>query len=109
MITRTFMTSTTEILKICDDIFLRNRARLVVAEPAYEAVIQYAVNSKADAAKVPLTPDYRHDLPKMAAANLRQSSKRCGPFAPTRRLRFSIADLTGNRSTLAACLPIRAW
>jgi histidinol-phosphate aminotransferase len=58
----------TEILKICDDVFLRAKPKLVVAEPAYEAVIQYAVNSKADATKVKLTPDFRHDLAKMADA-----------------------------------------
>src|SRR5262245_38311367 len=56
----------TEILKICDDVFLRDRPTLVVAEPAYEAVIQYATNSRAEAAKAPLTRDARHDLPKMA-------------------------------------------
>jgi histidinol-phosphate aminotransferase len=58
----------TEILKICDDVFLHAGKRLVVAEPAYEAVIQYAVNSQADALKIPLTHDYRHDLMKMADA-----------------------------------------
>jgi len=75
----------TEFLKICDDIFLRDRAKLVVAEPAYEAVIQYAVNSKADATKVALTPDYRHDLPKMAAAVNRDTGLVyiCNPNNPT--------------------------
>ncbi len=58
----------TEILKICDDVFLGGPKRLVVAEPAYEAVLEYAANSKAPASKIPLTPDYRHDLVKMAAA-----------------------------------------
>lgn len=58
----------TEILKVCDDVFLGAKPRVVVAEPAYEAVLQYAANSKAQAVTVPLTKDYRHDLVKMADA-----------------------------------------
>ena len=75
----------TEILKICDDVFLHGGKRLVVAEPAYEAVIQYAVNSQADAAKVALTPDYRHDLVKMADAITRDTGMVyiCNPNNPT--------------------------
>jgi len=75
----------TEILKICDDVFLRGGKRLVVAEPAYEAVIQYAVNSQADAVKVPLTADYRHDLMKMADAVNRDTGLVyiCNPNNPT--------------------------
>jgi histidinol-phosphate aminotransferase len=75
----------TEILKICDDVFLREKRRLVVAEPAYEAVIQYSVNSKAAAVKVPLTADYRHDLAKMADAVSRETGMVyiCNPNNPT--------------------------
>jgi histidinol-phosphate aminotransferase len=75
----------TEILKICDDVFLHGGKRLVVAEPAYEAVIQYAVNSQADAAKVPLTSDHRHDLVKMADAITRDTGMVyiCNPNNPT--------------------------
>jgi histidinol-phosphate aminotransferase len=58
----------TEILKVCDDIFLANGAPVVVAEPAYEAVLQYAANSKARTTSTPLTKDHRHDLPAMARA-----------------------------------------
>lgn len=75
----------TEILKICDDVFLHGGKRLVAAEPAYEAVIQYAVNSQADAAKIPLTADYRHDLAKMADAVTRDTGMVyiCNPNNPT--------------------------
>jgi histidinol-phosphate aminotransferase len=75
----------TEILKICDDVFLHGGKRLVAAEPAYEAVIQYAVNSQADASKVPLTPDFRHDLVKMADAITRDTGMVyiCNPNNPT--------------------------
>lgn len=75
----------TEILKICDDVFLHGGKRLVVAEPAYEAVIQYAVNSQADAAKIPLTADHRHDLVKMGDAINRDTGMVyiCNPNNPT--------------------------
>src|SRR5262249_17263353 len=50
-----------------------------------EAVIQYAVNSKADATKIALTSDYRHDLAKMADAVNRDTGMVyiCNPNNPT--------------------------
>src|SRR5438552_2235302 len=41
-------TGSTEILKVCDDLFLQDRPHLVAAETTYDAVYQYAVNSRAD-------------------------------------------------------------
>ena len=75
----------TEILKLCDDIFLGPKPRLVAAEPVYDAVIQYAVNSRAAAVKVPLTRDYRHDAAKMADAATPQTGMIyiCNPSNPT--------------------------
>ncbi len=75
----------TEIIKICDDVFLGGKANVVVAEPAYEAVLQYAANSKAAALKTPLTKDYRHDLVKMAAAITPETGLVyiCNPNNPT--------------------------
>ena len=75
----------TEILKLCDDLFLGPKPRLVVAEPSYDAVIQYAVNSRAEAVKVPLTKDYRHDLAKMADAVTPETGLVyiCNPNNPT--------------------------
>jgi histidinol-phosphate aminotransferase len=58
----------TEILKVCDDVFLQANPHLVVAETTYDAVYQYAINSRAGAASVPLTRDHRHDLDGMAKA-----------------------------------------
>jgi histidinol-phosphate aminotransferase len=40
----------------------------VAAEPTFEAVLAYAKVARADGVKMPLTPDFRHDLPRMAAA-----------------------------------------
>jgi histidinol-phosphate aminotransferase len=75
----------TEIIKICDDVFLRAHAKLVVAKPAYEAVVQYAANSAAAVNLVPLTADGRHDLEAMAAATTRETGLVyvCNPNNPT--------------------------
>ena len=61
-------TGSTEILKVCDDYFLQSKPHLVVADTTYDAVYQYAVNSRAEVSRVPLTKDHRHDLARMANA-----------------------------------------
>ena len=58
----------TEILRVSDMAFLGPGQNLVVAEPTFEAVIGYARVTRAEAVKIPLTADFRHDLPHMAAA-----------------------------------------
>jgi histidinol-phosphate aminotransferase len=57
-----------EILKMADMAFLEKGKRVVAAEPTFEAVLDYARVMQAEPVKVPLTPDFRHDLPRMAAA-----------------------------------------
>ena len=57
-----------EILKMADAAFLGPGKAVIAAEPTFEAVFDYAVATKAEAVKVPLAADHRHDLPKMAAA-----------------------------------------
>src|SRR5947207_45790 len=59
--------------------------RLVAAAPVYDAVIRYAVNSRAPAVKVPLTKDFRHDLPRMAEAATPDTGMvyLCNPNNPT--------------------------
>jgi histidinol-phosphate aminotransferase len=57
-----------DILRMADAAFLGSGKTVVAAEPTFEAVLLYAGVMKAPAVKVPLTPDFRHDLPKMAAA-----------------------------------------
>src|SRR5262249_48071426 len=75
----------TEILKVCDDLFLAAKPRIVAAEPAFEAVLRYAANSRAAAVKIALTKDYRHDLIKMADAVTPQTGLVyiCNPNNPT--------------------------
>ena len=57
-----------EVLKMADSAFLGSDKRVVVAEPSFEAVLDYAKVTRAEAVKLPLTADYRHDLPAMAKA-----------------------------------------
>ena len=57
-----------EILRLCDAAFLGPGKTVVAAEPTFEAVLEYAKATKAEAIKVPLAPDFRHDLGAMAAA-----------------------------------------
>jgi histidinol-phosphate aminotransferase len=57
-----------EILRMADMAFLGAGKTVVVAEPTFEAVLSYAAAIRSEPVKVPLTSDFRHDLPKMAAA-----------------------------------------
>jgi histidinol-phosphate aminotransferase len=57
-----------EILRMADLAFCGPGRRVVAAEPTFEAVLMFAKVLHADGVKVALTPDFRHDLPKMAAA-----------------------------------------
>jgi histidinol-phosphate aminotransferase len=57
-----------EILRLCDAAFLSPGRTVVAAEPTFEAVLHYAKVTKAEPVKVPLTADFRHDLPAMARA-----------------------------------------
>jgi histidinol-phosphate aminotransferase len=57
-----------EILQMADMAFLGPGRKVVCAEPTFEAVLAYARVTSAQPVKVPLTADFRHDLPAMAAA-----------------------------------------
>ena len=57
-----------EILRMADMAFLGPDRKVVAAEPTFEAVLAYARVTRAEPVKVPLTPDYRHDLVTMAEA-----------------------------------------
>ena len=52
-----------EILRLCDAAFLGAGRRVIAAEPTFEAVLHYAKATKAEPVTVPLTRDFRHDLP----------------------------------------------
>jgi len=57
-----------DVLRMADAAFLGPDRKIVAAEPTFEAVLGYAKVTRAEAVKVPLTADFRHDLPAMAAA-----------------------------------------
>lgn len=57
-----------EILQMADEAFSGPGKNVVAAEPTFEAVLAYARVVRAEGIRVPLTADFRHDLPGMAAA-----------------------------------------
>src|SRR6516165_391270 len=58
-----------EILKLCAETFTgKERGNLVVADPTFEAILEQAKINGAEVVKMPLTPTFAHDLPKMLAA-----------------------------------------
>jgi histidinol-phosphate aminotransferase len=52
-----------EILKVADDTFLIDHKKVVGVDPTFASVYQFAVNSRAEAIKIPLLKDYRMDIP----------------------------------------------
>jgi histidinol-phosphate aminotransferase len=75
----------TEILRAADDAFLDATRDVVAAAPTFEAVLDYARVLHSNAVLIPLTPDHRHDLPKMAAACTSKTGVVyvCNPNNPT--------------------------
>lgn len=58
----------TEVLQVADMAFLGPGQKVVCAEPTFEAVLAFAGLARARGVRLPLTADFRHDLPAMAAA-----------------------------------------
>src|SRR5215211_7218544 len=56
-----------EILKLCAAAFTSRDKKIVVANPTFEAVARHAGVAGAEIVKIDLTPDYSHDLKKIAA------------------------------------------
>ncbi|HEY7575010.1 MAG TPA: histidinol-phosphate transaminase [Thermoanaerobaculia bacterium] len=57
-----------DILRMAGAAFLGGPRTLLAAETTFEAVLLYAGVMRAPTRKVPMTADFRHDLPAMAAA-----------------------------------------
>ena len=73
-----------EILKLCAAAYTGPDRGLVIAEPTFEALAHYAGASRAETRRVPLTSDYRHDLPGMLAAGPQAGLfYLCNPNNPT--------------------------
>lgn len=74
-----------EILRVADMAFLAPEKNVVAAEPTFEAILTYARVTRATPVTVPLTADFRHDLPRMATASNNQTGLiyLCNPNNPT--------------------------
>src|SRR5213596_2052055 len=73
-----------EILKLCAETFTgKERGTLVAADPTFEPILQQAGINGAEVVKMPLTPTFAHDLPKMLAAAKGGLIYICNPNNPT--------------------------
>jgi histidinol-phosphate aminotransferase len=74
-----------DVLRMADSAFVPAGKTIVAAEPTFEAVLNYAKVTRAEAIKIPLTADFRHNLPKMAlACDARTGTAYvCNPHNPT--------------------------
>ena len=73
-----------EILKLCAETFTGpSEGKLVVADPTFEAILEYSKACGADVVKVPLTSSYAHDLEKMSASAQKGLIYICNPNNPT--------------------------
>jgi histidinol-phosphate aminotransferase len=73
-----------EILKLCAETFTGStQGKLVVADPTFEAILEYSKACGADVVKVPLTSSYAHDLDKMGASAQKGLIYICNPNNPT--------------------------
>ena len=79
-----------EILKLCAAAFTGpdtanedGGGPLVVADPTFEAILHHASVAGASVTKIPLTPAFGHDLPKMMAAARGGLVYICNPNNPT--------------------------
>ena len=75
-----------EILKLAAAAFTGPGKRVVLADPTFEAIMHHARTSSAEVTKIPLTADFRHDLPKMLAATEAGLFYVCNPNNPTASL-----------------------
>ncbi len=73
-----------EILKLCAETFTGpTQGKLVVADPTFEAILEYSKACGADVVKIPLTSNYGHDLEKMGASAQKGLIYICNPNNPT--------------------------
>src|SRR5882724_4699129 len=72
-----------EILKLATQAFSGPNKKVVMADPTFESVGTYAIATGAQVAKIKLTDDFRHDLPKMSAVPDAGFIYVCNPNNPT--------------------------
>src|SRR5512146_2657273 len=57
-----------QILQMADAAYLGPGRKVIAAEPTFEAVLAYAAVLHAEPVKIAETPEFRHDLDRMASA-----------------------------------------
>ena len=77
-----------EVLNVTGTAFLLGGKKVVGADPTYGTVFQHASNIKAEGIRIPLTKDYRQDIPAMIEATNRHAKDvgfvyLCNPNNPT--------------------------
>src|SRR5437899_5871622 len=73
-----------EILKLSAEAFTGpTQGKLIVADPTFEAILEYSKANGAEVVKVPLTSSFAHDLPRMSAAAKNGLIYICNPNNPT--------------------------
>ena len=73
-----------EILKLCAETFTGpSQGKLIVADPTFEAILEYSKACGANVVKVPLTSSHAHDLDKMGTAAQKGLVYICNPNNPT--------------------------
>ena len=88
-------TGSAEVLQMAVQAYAAPRAKLVMAEPTYEAVTNYQRTEAYELVKVPLTPGYEHDLDRMREAAENSGHPAlvylCNPNNPTATITSSAA------------------
>jgi len=101
-----------EILKLCADTFTgTTRGKLVVGDPTFEAILGHAKINGAEVVKVPLTPSFAHDLPKMEAAAKEGLIYVCNPNNPTASItpKNEVRELIAKASSQTTILVDEAY
>jgi histidinol-phosphate aminotransferase len=73
-----------EILKLCAETFTGpSVGKLVAADPVFESILNHARMNGAEVVKIPLMPNFSHDLPKMGSVKDTGLIYICNPNNPT--------------------------
>jgi histidinol-phosphate aminotransferase len=99
-------------LKLCAAAFTGKEKRIVIGNPTFEAIARHAGVANAEAVKIDLTSDYRHDLQRMLeAANGAGLVYVCNPNNPTASItpRNEILDFLARLSPKTRVLVDEAY
>jgi histidinol-phosphate aminotransferase len=101
-----------EILKLCAETFTgKELGKLVVADPTFEAILNYSTVAGAEVEKIPLRPNFGHDLSKMLNAATGGLVYICNPNNPTASItpRNEVREFISKTSTETKVLVDEAY